>query len=502
MKTLAAFAFMLVAAVVRGGEAEVAIARPAAARHVYLADGVKIGEVSTESAIIWTRLTRQPERVMDGVAFRTRADLEKDNAPPKNETYEARALRISAPIPEGPQLGGHALDEMDGAVPGATGEVRVVYWPEDSTAETVLPWARITTARDFSHQFELRGLRADSRYRFRVEGRSAAGAGTCVREGGFRTAPAADAIARVTFTAVTGQDYARRDDPLNGHKSYRLMADLHPDFFVHTGDCEYYDKPTPLATTPALARFKWDRMYAMPYIRAFHLNVPSYFMKDDHDTLKDDAWPGQSYGKLTFADGVKIFREQVPMGEKTYRTARWGRDLQVWMMEGRDFRTPNTRPDGPDKSIWGPEQKAWFFRTVRESDATFRIVISPTPIVGPDREAKGDNHANTAFAHEGAELRAFLATQKNMVVIAGDRHWQYVSADPATGLREYSTGPTSDAHAGGYRLADRTPMHRYLRIKGGFLHVTIERVNGGPRAVFRHYGTDGKIYNEDVLTAK
>ncbi|QYM78548.1 alkaline phosphatase D family protein [Horticoccus luteus] len=458
--------------------------------------------MSTDSAIIWTRLTRNAERVMNGVAFRTRAEIEKDNAPPKNETYEERALRISAPIPENLQLAGHALAEMDGAVPGAEGEVRIVYWAEGDKAETALAWAAISADRDFSHQFALHGLRANCRYRFRAEGRASAAGPTCAQEGSFRTAPAKEAVEPVTFTVVTGQDYARRDDPLNGHKTYRLMAELHPNFFVHTGDCEYYDKPTPLATTPALARFKWDRMYAMPYIRAFHLHVPSYFMKDDHDTLKDDAWPGQTYGELTFADGVRIFREEVPMGEKTYRTARWGKDLQVWMMEGREFRSPNTAPDGPDKTIWGPEQKAWFFRTVQESDATFRILIAPTPVVGPDREAKGDNHANAAFAHEGAELRAFLAAQKNMVVIAGDRHWQYVSADPATGLREYSTGPTSDAHAGGYSLADRTPMHRFLRIKGGFLHVTIERVDGQPRAVFRHYGTDGKVYNEDVVTAE
>jgi alkaline phosphatase D len=57
-------------------------------------------------------------------------------------------------------------------------------------------------------------------------------------------------------------------------------------------------------------------MFAYGHNRNFHLNVTSYFMKDDHDTLKNDCWPGQTYGDLKWDEGLAIFREQVPMGEK------------------------------------------------------------------------------------------------------------------------------------------------------------------------------------------
>jgi alkaline phosphatase D len=66
-----------------------------------------------------------------------------------------------------------------------------------------------------------------------------------------------------------------------------------------------------------------------------------------------------------------------------------------------------------------------------------------------------------------------------------------------TGVREYGCGPSSDTHAGGYSLSMRTHMHRYLRIKGGFLAVKVERISGEPTITFRHYGPDGKIYNEE-----
>ena len=95
-------------------------------------------------------------------------------------------------------------------------------------------------------------------------------------------------------------------------------------------------------------------------------------------------------------------------GGMSYRTIRWGRDLQIWLTEGRDFRSPNKQADGPEKTIWGVEQKAWFQRTVKESDATWKVLISPTPLVGPDRRGKNDNHANAGYAHEGDELRAWI----------------------------------------------------------------------------------------------
>jgi alkaline phosphatase D len=87
-------------------------------------------------------------------------------------------------------------------------------------------------------------------------------------------------------------------------------------------------------------------------------------------------------------------------------------------------------------------------------------------------------------------------------VICGDRHWQYVSTDPDTGVREYACGPSSDAHAGGYNESMRTPMHHYLKIRGGFLMILVDRENDKPSITFRHYGTDGSICHEDRFTTK
>jgi alkaline phosphatase D len=463
----------------------------------YQANGVKIGEVTQTSAIIWTRLTQAPERKTDGIPF-------NDISWKRSADDKSVFLFTGVQIPEGA-----SLDQMIDAIPGVPGQIRIVYWEKENEQSTRIstPWAAVDERRDYTHQFQLTNLKPGVRYAFKTEPRnSGIGFGSSSREvsGSFRTAPTAQQPGKVVFTVVTGQGYHRRDNEQNGHKIYPLMQKLKPDFFVHTGDIVYYDKRRPLVHSTNLARFKWNRTYALPFQREFHNEIPSYFIKDDHDTHQDDCWPdmeNNKMGEFTFEQGQAIFLEQVPMGKKTYRTVRWGTDLQIWLVEGRDFRSPNTMVDGPEKTIWGPEQKDWFKRTVQASDATFRVLISPMPIVGPDRVTKNDNHANAGFKHEGDELRQFIGRQENMVVVCGDRHWQYISRDPETGVREYSCGPTSDKHAGGFQQELRQPMHRYLNIVGGFLSGTVERLDGKPTLIFRFHGTNGDILREDRLVA-
>ena len=41
-------------------------------------------------------------------------------------------------------------------------------------------------------------------------------------------------------------------------------------------------------------------------------------------------------------------------------------------------------------------------------------------------------------------------------------------------------------------------MIRYIREKGGFFSVTLERVDGIPNTVFRHHGVTGDVYHVDI----
>lgn len=465
----------------------------------FQASGIKIGEVTDESAIIWTRLTMNPKRVSSDAPMPEiyYIDPETDTLVPRPATGRPDWQ----PVVKYPE--GSTIETIEGAVPGAPGEVRVLYRQDKESKWRMTAWKSVDTQKDFTYQFKLTDLAANTRYIVRVESRKQDGSpkGETI-EGKFRSAPRPDQPVRVIFTVSTGQAYPDQDAPGGGFKIYPAMIKLDPSFFVHTGDIVYYDQ---MAKTLPLARWHWARTYSLPTNVEFHDQVASYFIKDDHDTWMNDCWPTMQtkfMGDFTFAQGQAVFLEQVPMGEQTWRTFRWGKDLQIWLVEGRDYRSPNNMPDGPDKTIWGKEQKEWLKKTVRASNAIFRLLISPTPLVGPDRTTKRDNHSNVVFKHEGDELRRFIASQKNMYIICGDRHWQYISADDETGVREYSCGPASDEHAGGWSNDQFLPEHRYLNVIGGFLAVTIDRVNGRPTAVFQHYSVDGEILNEDKVISQ
>jgi alkaline phosphatase D len=477
--------------------AGLAVAMAAApAKGPFQATGIKIGEVTDTSAILWTRLTLKAERnPADGPRVEivdAGADAKKAKKPDK-----ARVPKTGVYPP------GVTVADIRDAVPGAPGEVRVLYKPADAAAWQETPWQAVDPERDFTAHFPLTGLKPKTPYALKVESRGPGGAAGQTLEGRFHTAPTAEEPARVVFTVVTGTAFPDKDRP-DGYNIYPEMLKLAPDFFVHTGDIVYYDA---LAKDIGLARYHWQRMYGLPTDIEFHRQVAAYFIKDDHDTWWNDCWPTMDdrgfMGTFTFKQGQAVFLEQVPMGPSTIRTFRWGKDLQVWLPEGRDFRSPNNVPDGPGKTIWGEKQKEWFKKSVQASEATFRVLISPTPLVGPDRGNKNDNHANEGFTHEGDELRRFIAAQKNMVVCCGDRHWQYLSVDPKTGLREYSSGPASDKHAGGWKQGDVIPeYHKYLNVIGGFLCGTVERTGDKPTLTFRWYDVSGKVRYEDRLEAK
>ena len=107
----------------------------------HFANGIKVGEVTSDTAIIWTRLTEFRERNLDGKPF------------PKNNDKKRRSLDY----PD--------LDAMEGAVPGLNGEVRLTYSPKSnpSSANTT-DWQQVQLNENSTTQFELKNLQPATLY--------------------------------------------------------------------------------------------------------------------------------------------------------------------------------------------------------------------------------------------------------------------------------------------------------------------------------------------------
>ena len=243
---------------------------------------------------------------------------------------------------------------------------------------------------------------------------------------------------------------AQPEERSKGFPGLVAILDREPQTVVFAGDSVYYDHPRKSpATTRAAMRAKWHELFAQPRMRTLLGSTATFWLKDDHDCRFDDCdMTGDQLPSSTL--GVAMFREQVPVvaasaaDAPTWRRVRLSRDLEIWMTEGRDHRSPNKMEDGPDKTLWGAEQRAWLQRTLLSSDATFRVLVSPTPLVGPDDARKTDNHTNHGgFRHEGDAFHRWAMEHKlpdeGFFVVCGDRHWKYHAEHPS-GVEEYSCG--------------------------------------------------------------
>lgn len=392
-------------------------------------------------------------------------------------------------------------------------------------------WLTAKPEHDFIVKTLVSELKPGTRYYYRLQYGSKKASTQAGPTNTFQTLPAAEQVAEINFAVVTGMNFHffhhgasknrpayQGEDKELGFPALVSILKLQPDFFVGTGDNVYYDHPRKSsAQTTAALRMKWHEQFAQQRFVDLFAQVPTYWEKDDHDFRYNDC---DLTGDRAPANelGLRMFREQVPIVDPkdqnpiTYRTQRMGKLLQVWFTENRDYRSPNRMPDGPDKTIWGAKQRNWLKETLKKSDATFKLIISPTPMIGPDDKSKKDNHTNiNGFRQERDDFFKWIKQEKldqqGLYLICGDRHWQYHSIDPS-GIEEFSTGALVDANSRlGIKPGAKKGTDPHAEIKqpytsnpasGGFLYVTVKPAQDGNigTATFLFYDENGKLLHQ------
>jgi len=405
-------------------------------------------------------------------------------------------------------------------------------------------WIDATADRDYIVKTRVGGLTPGTQYFYRVIYGPDSEHVVIGPTRSFATHVGAGVEVETNFMVVTGMNYFRFfDDPARaytgpdkslGYPALPAMLSMTPDFFIGTGDNVYYDVPLEgRADTEPAMRKKWHEQFGKQRFIDFFAEVPTYWEKDDHDYRYDDSDNTNTFARGPNGEtpspqlGKDIFLEQLPVVDPaaqnpvTYRTHRVSEDLQIWLVEGRDYRSANAAEVGPDKTLWGVEQFSWLKQTLSESDATFKILISPTPLIGPDDAINGasgtikrDNHSNVGgFRRERDEFFAWLTENdfldQNFYIVCGDRHWQYHSRHP-DGFEEFATGAIIDGNSrmgrqpGDPESNDPDALiaqpYTYDEPTGGFLSVTITP-GDVPTAAFRFYNEQGALMYEDVNVA-
>src|SRR3989441_167097 len=287
----------------------------------------------------------------------------------------ALALAARRPAPAGGP--GPPLPVRSGDVPATT----AVVWPRlpapGEVAVSLKPAAgeggargtlEITRRADFTGKLVLSGLTPATRYAWQARG------GGETVTGKFVTAAAADACARVRFLwsgDLGGGGFCRPMD--GGYRIFRTMALTRPDFFLFVGDTIYADircdRPgvvpgadfvaTRLDQYRARHRYQREDPALQELLRATSVDA----IWDDHEVRNDFSGPTEPLmptGRRAFLEYWPI----VPPGDeptRLYRKVRWGRLLEVFILDTRQYRSPNAAPDGSAEIIRHHPAPGWSF---------------------------------------------------------------------------------------------------------------------------------------------
>ena len=219
-----------------------------------------------------------------------------------------------------------------------------------------------------------------------------------------------------------------------GMKIYETIRKLDPDFFIHCGDNVYPDNPiqseerlengtiwknittaekSKVAET--LTEFRGHYIYNLldENVRRFNAEVPLLVQWDDHETtnnwypgeiLDDDRYTVKSCDLLA-ARGKRALLEYMPFRwdgndpERIYRGFKYGANLDIFMLDERSYRGPNTANRqtvaSAETAFLGNAQVSWLKSQLLGSKATWKVIASDMPIgiIVRDREAF-ENFAN------------------------------------------------------------------------------------------------------------
>jgi phosphodiesterase/alkaline phosphatase D-like protein len=349
---------------------------------------------------------------------------------------------------------------------------------------------RATSARDLTVQGLVRGLKPATTYTYAF-----AQGGSRSASGRFTTAPAPTADAPVEF-AVSGDADAtpgpNGKPGFNRFEVYARMAAERNDFNVNLGDTIYSDSEIAGSPVARTVPQKWEKYrlgLALPALQLLRRSTGLYSQWDDHEFVND--FSKADSGQAIYAAGVKAFTDYAPVAKPgklgLYRTFRWGRNLELFLLDERSFRSAEALKacggdlapqapqsvrngfatlapaleapvsasclaalDDPRRTMLGAAQYAAFTKAIKASTATWKVVLNEVPIQ--------QFYALPYDRWEGYEaervrlLRFLQANVRNVVFLTTDTHGNLVNeiryrtlggAPEGSGMWEVVTGPVA-----------------------------------------------------------
>jgi alkaline phosphatase D len=291
--------------------------------------------------------------------------------------------------------------------------------------------------------------------------------------GHFHTIGQHDNIRFVWGGDTAGQGWGI-NETFGGMKIYEAMRQVQPQFFIQSGDSVYSDGPIPESkvaengqvwtnlVTPEVSKvaetldeFRGRYRYNLldENLRRFNAEVPQIWQWDDHEVvnnwsdskdLSNDPRYTVKDVPLLVARATQAFHDYAPVrphdaeeSARVYRKLTYGKLLDVFVLDMRSYRGPNTAnlqdQESQETAFLGDAQMAWLETELKNSQAAWKVISADMPIGlnigdGPNRwEAIANGNDGPALGREleMARLLKFIKQKgiHNIVWLTADVHY-------------------------------------------------------------------------------
>ncbi|MFE4229268.1 alkaline phosphatase D family protein [Arthrobacter sp. NPDC056886] len=336
--------------------------------------------------------------------------------------------------------------------------------------QRVLRGTTASKSTDFTSKINARGLPSGTRFALNMHFEDAEGNAGETAQGSFSTAPGMGKLRSgrtpggqsfVWSADTAGQGWGINEE-IGGMRGYAAMHATRPDFFINSGDTIYADGPIAAQVTEpdgsiwrnlvteevskvaeTLNEYRGRHRYNMmdKNIRAMYAEVPVIPQWDDHET-RNNWYPGQIIDDPRYTErrvdvlaarGRQAWQEYQPIAqlsdgstgfepERIYRKISRGPQLDIFCLDMRSFKDPNTNGKETNLThILGQEQADWLIKEVSKSKATWKVISNDLPLGllvgdGPvNQESVSNGDAGAPLGKELEIARVLSAFKKNRV---------------------------------------------------------------------------------------
>jgi alkaline phosphatase D len=375
---------------------------------------------------------------------------------------------------------------------------------------------RALKGNDYTVQAKVGRLEPGRRHYFRFRGRGR----RMSERGTFVTAPRRNQSRTVEFAFTGDTDL----NPAPGQSTpywndggvFRRMNAERNAFNIHFGDTMYSDSEIPGALQPIALTVpaKWAKYRVNVrnrHLRALRGSAGFFSHWDDHEFVNDFSPNENTFsndvninGRVLYRRGVQAFRDYAPVRytsrDGLYRRVRWGRNVELFFLDQRSFRSakadeggvcnnpqsgePDVAPTAPqatrdvfavvvpalaqpipqacldairspDRTYLGRRQLTRFLRDVKRSNARFKIVMNELPIqqyyVLPYDRWEGYEAERQHVLRELQDVKnlVFLTTDVHATLV-NDARFQTLESGGArnSGIMDITVGPAATANFG------------------------------------------------------